>query len=74
MSFAERGRVVPTPKVDAAIYYYRPQGKVMFLQACISHSVHIRPRGYSLQCGRHASYWNAFLFYQMCPENCIKMK
>ena len=28
--------------------YYRPQGKVMFSQACISHSVHNRPHGYSV--------------------------
>ena len=28
--------------------YYRPQGKVMFLQACVSQSVHNRPHGYSV--------------------------
>ena len=24
--------------------------------------------------GRYVSYWNAFLFGQMFPENCMKMK
>ena len=36
----------------------------MFSQACVSHSVHNRPRGYSLRRGRYASYWNAFFFLQ----------
>ena len=30
------------------IYIYRQQGKVMFLQASVSHSVHNRPHGYSV--------------------------
>ena len=30
------------------VYYYRPQGKVMFSQASVSHSVHYQPHGYSV--------------------------
>ena len=30
------------------IYIYRQQGKVMFLQASVNHSVHNRPHGYSV--------------------------
>ena len=30
------------------LYFYGPQGKVMFSQACVSHSVHNQPHGYSV--------------------------
>ena len=30
------------------LLYYRTQGKVMFSQACVSHSVHNRPHSYSV--------------------------
>ena len=55
--------------VSKILNIYRPRGKVMFSQACVSHSVHNRPRGYSLQRGRYASYWNAFLFQFFFSKN-----
>ena len=39
-------------------------GKVMFSQACVSHTVHRESSlcgGHTVKSGRHASYWNAFL-------------
>ena len=35
-----------TPEVGVTTYYYRPQWKVMFSQAFVSHSIHNRPHGY----------------------------
>ena len=54
-------KMVKTPSLIFK-QFYRPQRKVLFSQACVSHSVHNRPRSYSLRRGRYASYWNAFLF------------
>ena len=62
-----------TLKLKTLTLHYRLQAKVkVFTRVC--HSVHNRPHAYSvtahpcwllghlLWCGRHASYWNAFLF------------
>ena len=50
--------------------YYRPQGKVMFSQASVSHSVHYWPHGCSVTAHPcygavgHASYWNAYSLHE----------
>ena len=30
----------------SSVFYYRPQRKVIFSEACVSHCVHNRPHGY----------------------------
>ena len=39
--------VEPYLCISLDCYFYRPQGKVMFSQASVSHSVHNRPHGFT---------------------------
>ena len=79
--------VEPYLCISLDCYFYRPQGKVMFSQASVSHSVHNQPHGYSvivhpcygmvgmhtgmLSCYRLQRNWGKVIFSEVSVKNSV---